>query len=331
MTNTITISAVIPAYNAEQYIARAIQSVLSQTRPVEEIIVVDDGSTDGTAEAVLAFGDKVKLLQQPNAGVSAARNAGIKAATGQWIAFLDADDEWLPEKTERQVRVLRNNPDLVWITGNYTECLCDEHRQAPHTLPQQCVKYLKGKDYFDSYLYAIQLYLWGHTICMLIRRDIFDTLGFFEPGLSPGEDLDMWLRIAYRYPKVGFAAEPISVYHLSIANSLMTSKVTESLYTQFIQRHVQLAGAERILKEFWPAAGAIMRRWIRAMLFEAKKKEIRELLGQFPQAFSKQYRSALFTVTISPRLTVFVLRGISKIVRTLKLRRRVTRKPPKPA
>ena len=99
--NSIRISAVIPAYNCEKYIGRAIQSVLSQTRPVDEIIVVDDGSTDTTAEIVRSFGDKVKLIQQENAGECAARNTGIKAASCQWVAFLDADDEWLPEKIER--------------------------------------------------------------------------------------------------------------------------------------------------------------------------------------------------------------------------------------
>ncbi|HOM77565.1 MAG TPA: glycosyltransferase family A protein, partial [Anaerohalosphaeraceae bacterium] len=89
-----SISVVIPAYNCQAYIRRAIDSVLGQSRPADEIIVVDDGSTDGTAEAVRTYGAKVILIQQENAGVSAARNAGIRAASGDWIAFLDADDEW---------------------------------------------------------------------------------------------------------------------------------------------------------------------------------------------------------------------------------------------
>jgi glycosyltransferase involved in cell wall biosynthesis len=329
MDNTMIISAVIPAYNAEEHIARAIQSVLAQTRPVDEIIVVDDGSTDNTAEVVRSFGDEVKLIRQANAGVSAARNAGIKFATGDWIAFLDADDEWLPDKIERQVQLLDRNSDLVWVTGNYTECLCDEDRKAPHTLPQQCESNLKGKDYFESYLEAIRLYQWGHTICMLIRRDVFDTVGLFESGLSLGEDLDMWLRISYRYPRIGFVVEPLSVYHLSIADSLMTAKAPESLYTHFIQRHLELAQAEGKMEIFQPAAGAIMRCWIRGMLFDGRKTEIRELLHLFPSGFSPVYRGLFYLLTIWPGMTVFLLRLLSTLIRAFKLRRRVTRRPAK--
>ncbi|MHC5139531.1 MAG: glycosyltransferase family 2 protein, partial [Planctomycetota bacterium] len=105
-TEKLTISAVIPAYNAAKYIARSIDSVLAQTHPVDEIVIVDDGSTDNTAAIIKDYGDKVRYIHQPNAGVSAARNTGIEAATGNWIAFLDADDEWLPEKIKRQVENL---------------------------------------------------------------------------------------------------------------------------------------------------------------------------------------------------------------------------------
>ncbi|MFZ9033203.1 MAG: glycosyltransferase family 2 protein, partial [Anaerohalosphaeraceae bacterium] len=122
-TEKLKISAVIPAYNAEKYIARSINSVLNQTCPVDEIIVVDDGSTDSTAEVIKSYGGKVRYIHQQNAGVSAARNTGIQAATCEWVAFLDADDEWLPEKIERQVENIKNNPHLVRTTGNYIECL----------------------------------------------------------------------------------------------------------------------------------------------------------------------------------------------------------------
>ena len=100
------ISVVIPAYNAAAWIRRAVNSVLSQTRPADEIIVVDDGSTDGTGDIVRMYDGRVRLLQQANAGAAAARNTGILAATGDWIAFLDADDEWLPQKLQRQTEYL---------------------------------------------------------------------------------------------------------------------------------------------------------------------------------------------------------------------------------
>ncbi len=331
MQSTLSISAVIPAYNCEQYVARAICSVLDQTRPVSEIIVVDDGSTDGTADVIRSFGDQVALIQQTNAGVSAARNTAIRAAKGDWIAFLDADDEWLPDKIERQTALHSRNPDLMWMTGNYQECLCDEKRLAPHTPPQRCEQWLGGNDYYDNYLRAIRLYEWGHTDCMLIRRCVFDEVGMFPTEISLAEDVDMWLRIGYRFPKVGFLSRPLAIYHLTVSRSLMTARRSPALYVDFIQRHMQIAEAAGVLDEFQPAAGAIMRRWIRGMLFEAGKKEIRQLLSSFPYAFSPLYRRVIYTVTICPSLTASFLHLLSLCIRRVKLNRRLKRRPQKRA
>src|SRR5947209_13220762 len=98
-----SVSVIIPTYNHGRFIADAIESVLAQTYPVSEIIVVDDGSTDETQEVVEKFGEKVRYIEQANAGVSAARNTGIENSDGDLVAFLDADDTWLPEKIEKQV------------------------------------------------------------------------------------------------------------------------------------------------------------------------------------------------------------------------------------
>ena len=321
------VTVVIPAYNAEKYIIRSIESVLNQTRCPDEIIVVDDGSKDNTANIVRSFGDRVTLIQQPNAGVSAARNTGIKAATGDWIAFLDADDEWLPEKVEWQAKLIGNNPELVWATGNYIECLCDEDRRAEHIPPQKCIHYLNGKGYYESYLRAIQLYEWGHTDCVLIQKHVFDEVGTFNTELVIAEDLDMWLRIAYRYPKVGFSPQPLAIYHLAVSNSLMRTKCPKSLYAAFIGRHLQIAETERTQQQFLPAAGAIMRRWIRSMLFEGRKAEIRELLHRFPQAFSFFYRMTIYSLTIFPKLTVKMCHGLSCFIRLIGVRRKAVRKP----
>ncbi|MBL7215323.1 MAG: glycosyltransferase [Phycisphaerae bacterium] len=327
----ITISTVIPVYNNERFVGRAIESVLKQTVPAHEIVVVDDGSTDGTADVVRSFGEKVTLIQQSNAGVSAARNTGIQAAKGNWIAFLDSDDEWLPEKIQLQLELLGRNPDLMWMTGNYEECLCDENRRAPHALPQRCLQFLCGKDYYDSYLHAIQLYQWGHTSCMLIWRQVFDEVGMFNTDISLAEDMDLWLRIGYHYPKVGFLAKPLSIYHLTVSNSLMTAGHSKSLYAAFIERHFDIAESEGVLDEFVPAAGAIMRRWIRGMLFEGGKEEIRQLLRQFPQAFSPLYRGLIYGLTVFPKMTAALLHLLSTMIRRLRMRRRLTRPPVKPA
>ena len=111
-TDRPTVSVVIPAYNAEAFVGDAIDSVLAQTFHDFEIIVVDDGSADGTRRVVTAYGDRVRFYQQEQAGASRARNRGIEEAHGEFIAFLDADDLWLPTKLEKQVQAFRNDPSL---------------------------------------------------------------------------------------------------------------------------------------------------------------------------------------------------------------------------
>ena len=119
---TVSVSVVIPAYNAAEHITRAIDSVLAQTRRADEIIVIDDGSADNTADIVKRYGAELKYIYQDNAGAGQARNAGIDAAKSEWIAFLDADDEWLTDKLQLQTDYLARHPDLMWTTGNFLIC-----------------------------------------------------------------------------------------------------------------------------------------------------------------------------------------------------------------
>ena len=109
-----TVAVVIPACNIGTLVARAIDSVLAQTRKAEEIIVVDDGSTDDTASVIKSYGSKVHYVYQANLGLAGARNTGIRAATCEWVAFLDGDDEWLPDNLKLHLEVLKRNPNLVW-------------------------------------------------------------------------------------------------------------------------------------------------------------------------------------------------------------------------
>src|SRR5690242_5171951 len=109
------ISAVIPTYNHERYLPFALDGALRQTRPLDEIIIVDDGPKDQTRQLVARYGDQVRYIYQDNAGLSAARNAGMRAATGDWVAFLDADDGWLPDKIRWQEEVARRTPAAVLV------------------------------------------------------------------------------------------------------------------------------------------------------------------------------------------------------------------------
>ncbi len=118
--NPMLVSVIIPTYNRARTIERAVNSVLAQTWKEVEVIVVDDGSTDQTSEVLKVYGDKIRVIHQQNGGASAARNTGIKAATGEIISFLDSDDEWLPSKTERQVKLLQRTESSGVVC-----CVCD--------------------------------------------------------------------------------------------------------------------------------------------------------------------------------------------------------------
>jgi glycosyltransferase involved in cell wall biosynthesis len=323
------ISVIIPAYNAAAYIERAIGSVLAQTRPADEIIVVDDGSKDNTADIVRSFADKVKLISQANAGVSAARNAGIRAATGDWIAFLDADDEWLPDFLKAQTRLLSRNPHLVWSMANFFTCSSTENKRSPFTRPEKIEMVLRGKDFVDDYLVAFRYDIRGHLDTTIIRRDILIKEGFFDVNLSVAEDLDLWWKLAYHYPQTGFIAGPLAIYNFTASESLTKQQTEISFYINLIQRHLILSGQNNRQDIFKPVAGKMLDLWIRGMLFDARGRDIRQLLEAFPQLYPGWYRMWITLLTVFPGFTAAACRGISRVVRTLNLRRRVVA-PPRP-
>jgi len=204
MNQQQSISVVIPAYNAAKFLPRAIDSVLAQTRKAHEIIVVDDGSSDNTPEIAARYAGSVRFIRQANAGASVARNTGIEAATGDWIAFLDADDEWLPTKLEMQTSLLERNPCLIWATGNYMGCMCMTERSSPHVPVDEAVALTQGREVLSDFFRATMHNVWGCTNTMLIRRDALIEAGLFTRGMAWGEDLELWWRIAYRKYQIGY-------------------------------------------------------------------------------------------------------------------------------
>jgi len=327
----LSISVVIPAYNIEKYIGRAIDSVLTQTHKPDEIIVVDDGSTDGTAAEIKKFGDKVKYIYQQNAGLPAARNTGIKAATGTWIAFLDGDDQWLPKNLMLQTKMLQRNPDLVWSTGNFHRSLPDENRCSPHLPINQAQKLLNGKDYFDDYFDAYMLGASGNSDTMIIRRDVLHEVGLFREDMPCAEDADMWFRLAMCYPKIGYAHQPIAVYYLSrpdsIINVMKTIKRQEVICNLF-ERSLKLAAEHGRMEKFLPCLVFCLRRRIRSNLFEHKMAPANiDMLRRFGSILPFYYKVAIRLPITFPRITAGILHTISKISRSLNLRRYVTRKP----
>ncbi len=195
-------SVIVPAFNAERYIHASLASVAAQAYDADavEVIVVDDGSTDGTREAVLALGGNVRYIRQANQGPSAARNTGIQSARGAFIGFLDADDAWLPDKLALQIAAFETHPDVGLMFADEEEF--DEHGV-------QCGSLLATSRFYPEIVNgvpianAFQKLLMENfipTSTVLVRRECFDTEGLFECELKASEDRDMWSRIAARYP-----------------------------------------------------------------------------------------------------------------------------------
>ena len=199
------VSAIITAFNGEPFIAAAIESVLGQTRPVDEIVVVDDGSTDGTAAIVERYRSRgVRLVCQENRGISEARNRGIAETTGNLIAFLDCDDLWVPEKSERQIQHLLDKPEVGLIT-------CDPWWWDIQT--NQCeVRPLRPGNTQSAIRrkLAIRNYL-GNASGIVVRRSALDAVGVFDPAEIYAEDWEMWRRIASRFD-VSIVRSPLMVY-----------------------------------------------------------------------------------------------------------------------
>ncbi len=190
------ISIIIPLYNKEASIATALRGVLAQTYPNFEVVVVDDGSTDGGAAVVEQFDDpRIRLIRQENGGVSAARNRGIAEAKGEYVAFLDADDEWMPQFLE-EIRTLQDTyPECRAQATNYI--FCSNGVKSPTILRKIPFKGERGvlTNYFEV-ASCSHPPMWTSAVC--IERKLLQEIGGFPVGIKSGEDLLTWARIAVR-------------------------------------------------------------------------------------------------------------------------------------
>jgi len=318
---------VIPAYNVGKFIARTLDSVLAQTRPADEIIVVDDGSTDETGEVVARYGQKIRYIRQENAGASTARNTGIKAAQNEWIAFLDGDDEWLPEKLQLQIELLQRNPQLFWTTGNFYRCLCDEDRRGTDITAARATRLMAGQDYLENYFPAYMIGLGGWTGTMIIKRDALHKVGLFRPQQKRANDLDMWWRIAHRWPRIGYLPQPLAIYHMGTPVSISQGFFPTELYCDLIARHQHLAAEQGHPDIFRNFAAWILRRWIRSMLFQARAEDVRSTISRFNELLPAWYKLWMRILTAFPGTTATGCHLISRMIQKFKLRKRIARRP----
>jgi glycosyltransferase involved in cell wall biosynthesis len=209
------VSAIVTAYNGEPFIRDAIESILAQTRPVDEVVVIDDGSTDGTAAIVERYTEKgVRLVRQQNRGLPEARNRGIQETTGELITFLDCDDIWLPEKTELQIRYLADHPRMGLATG-LTWWWEPQSGRRGFWKPA-----LPGPNGARRQLVVHNAV--GNASAVMVRRCVLEDVGLFDRSQIWAEDWELWRRVAERW-QVGSVDCPLIIYR-STANSLTQQK-----------------------------------------------------------------------------------------------------------
>lgn len=271
VTTTELVSVVVPAYNAARFIGEALRSVLAQVYPAIELIVVNDGSTDHTGDVVRALAPQALLLEQSNRGLAAARNAGVRAARGRYVAFLDADDAWHPSKLEKQLAVLARYPEAGVVTT-----LCQKIDAQGRALPTQwkramsrlCDRVVDLQD---------ELLMRGNVLVVssaVVRKELLEEAGgFTEEGRMLSEDYDLWLRVA---GKTSFyiLSEALTDYRVLKASLLHGSLEKEygtqlDLLRRHQHRYTSLAYRRRLARihhdwadsAFWQRERDAWRQW----------------------------------------------------------------------
>ncbi len=224
--NNPLVSVVIPCYNSEKVIRETIESVLVQTERNFEVIIVDDGSTDDTAAIAASSGDpRIHILRQSNSGASAARNTGIRAARGSFIAFLDSDDIWFPDFLARTLALLAASPQSVMAVTN----------QYWQRIPGDLSTTLQGCTGFDvsrTEIAFADLIRRNHisTSACVLRREIITECGLFDTRLAVAEDYNLWLKIAATHRKIHVITEPLGISRRYVGGSLTKDRLGMARY-----------------------------------------------------------------------------------------------------
>ena len=301
-----SVSVVIPAYNVEKYIARAIDSVIAQRRTADEIIVVDDGSTDQTADIIKRYGSKVRYIHQKNAGPSAARNTGIIATRYNWIAFLDADDQWLPDKLSWQIELLKRNQDIVWATGNYYMQNAGSNNKHPVLPLVDDENILKEGDVFNNCFDAINAGSDLIPSAMMVKRDILEQVGMFQEGLNYGEELDLWWRIGYRQPRLGYIRKPIAIYSSGREGSLTTETPRREIMhtiSDLFEKHLNLAEQSGQREQLIPFIVHKLKKWTYALYCHKQFDIVHETTARFARVLPVRYTTVMRSLTRLPTAT----------------------------
>jgi glycosyltransferase involved in cell wall biosynthesis len=305
----------MPAYNAADYIDEALQSVLAQEYRPLEILVVDDGSRDSTAEQAARYGDKIRYLHQANAGPGAARNKGLENAHGDLIAFLDSDDTWLPGKLARQTALMNAEPELgLSFHDFYFEQELGQPPILAFSLAPQLFTHprreLAPRSYLFTQLMFEPLLLRNYigTSTVMIRRSCLEQVGRFDATLPSAQDREFWLRIAKKY-RLGFVDEPLTRYRFNPNSITRNSEKRAVNIIRLLERHMVDAGPETRRKVAEELAG--VRQDLAYFYFESNR------MGEARKAYLRALKHdkswpnlAYLTATLLPQPLIAAVRKL---------------------
>ncbi|WAL62604.1 glycosyltransferase family 2 protein [Thermocoleostomius sinensis] len=220
------VSVIVPTYNSIAYLPETIESILQQTFTDFEVLIVDDGSTDQTvAWAKQIVDPRVRVIMQPNQGVSVARNTGILQAQGEYVAFLDADDTWNHSKLEQQVYYLDTHPKIGWVHSWVS--LIDAQSQP---IGKPLISSAEGQIWEE-------LLIRNAIACcsVMVRRSCFSVAGLFDPNIRSAEDWELWIRLAFHYP-IGLIKEPLARYRVLPTSKSKNCQLVERSLHQIIEK-----------------------------------------------------------------------------------------------
>jgi len=237
MAQEIQVSAIIPTYNRRDLVQRAIESVLAQTLPVDEIVVIDDGSDDGTEDILRTrYGERIRYYWQGNSGVSVARNRGFSLARGRYLAMLDSDDIWLPEKNRKQIEFLDTHQDFGMV-------VCDVTRIGPDGAEIDIFKRREVTPHDGWVLDALLMNPSLVPASAMVRREAWASVGGFDPTLTTAEDIDFHLRLARRW-KIGVIDQVLTYAMRGREDGLSGEANTYDDYVHVVERAVADSAGE---------------------------------------------------------------------------------------
>lgn len=258
-----TVDVVIPCFNGASFIERCIESVLSQTAPVNKIIFVDDGSTDDSLAIVLKLQEKhsiIKIITQDNRGLAAARNKGISFSESAFISFLDVDDYWLPDKIENQLKVLALNSrdETIVVASNYFDEIGSSRRPGISNRSKRVIT--------PTSLLTYKTVVPGSGSSAIIPKLVFEQVGIFDEALKYGEDLDLWVRISRNFQWCISAERDVVIY--SNPNGMQAQKL--GVNSSFEKDSLKILDRNR--REFSSIKYLVMKSFIRSISIRGRKK-----------------------------------------------------------